>query len=64
MLTQTQQSDVMIAYWQNKDMWWLKQSSPSIENATNYRVFQKESLSVLLNHFIQAYAVLDTLPLL
>ena len=28
----------------------------------NYRVLQKESLSILLNHFIQAYTVLGTLP--
>jgi len=54
----------MITHWQDKDMWWLKQSSP-IENTTNYRVSQRDQNAFqfyILNHFTQAYAVLDTLP--
>jgi len=34
----------------------LKQSSPT-ENATNYQVLHKDILIILLDHFMQAYAV-------
>jgi len=38
----------IVTVWENKDMWWLKQSSP-IENATNYRVLQYQQISMNFN---------------